>query len=46
MMGEGDDMEKKAIHLGRTLEWGENGRGLRPDRKHVRSLLRELRMEN
>ena len=31
---EGDDMEKKAIYLGRTLEWGENGLGVRPGR-HV-----------
>ena len=43
-MGEDDDMEKKAVYLGRTLEWGENGRGVRPDRRHVRSLLRELGM--
>ena len=45
MMGEDDDMEKKAIYLGRTLEWSENGLGVRPDRRHVRSL-RELEMEN
>ena len=25
LMGEDDDMEKKAIYLGGTLEWGENG---------------------
>ena len=46
LMGEDDDMEKKAIYLGRTLEWGENGIGVRPDRRHMRSLLRELGMEN
>ena len=45
-MGEDDDMEKKAVYLGRTLEWGENGLGVRPDRRHVHSLLRELGMEN
>ena len=45
-MGEDDDMVKKAVYLGRTLEWGENGLGVRPDRRHVRSLLRELGMEN
>ena len=38
MMGEDDDMEKEAIYVGRTLEWGENGLGVRPDRRHVRSL--------
>ena len=41
-MGEDDDMEKKAICLGRTLEWGENGLGVRLDRRHVRPSLREL----
>ena len=46
LMGEDDDMEKKAVYLGRTLEWGENGLGVRPDRRHVHSLLRELEMEN
>ena len=45
-MGQDDDMDKKAICLGRTLEWGENGLGVRPDRRHVRSLLRELGMES
>ena len=44
-MGEDDDMEKKAISLGRTLEWSENGLGVRRDRRHVRSLLRELGTE-
>ena len=43
-MGEEDDMEKKAIYFGRALERGENGVGVRPDRSHVRSLLRELGM--
>ena len=42
LMGEDDDMEKKTIYLGRTLERSENGLGVRPDRRHVRSLLREL----
>ena len=46
LMGEDDDMEKEAVYLGRTLEWSENGLGVRPDRRHVRSLLRELGMEN
>ena len=46
LIGEDDGMEKKAIYLGRTLDWGENGLGVRPDRRHVRSLLRELGMEH
>ena len=45
LMGEDDDMEKKAVHLGGTLEWSENGLGVRPDRRHGRSLLRELGMD-
>ena len=45
LMGEDDDMEKKAVCLGRTLEWCENDLGVRPDRRHVRALLRELEME-
>ena len=45
-MGEDDDMEKKAVYLGRTLEWGETGLGVRPDRRHVRAVQRELGMEN
>ena len=45
-MGEDDDMERKAVYLGRTLECGEIGLGVRPDRRHVRSLLREMVMEN
>ena len=40
-----DDMEKKAVYVGRTLEWSEDGLGVRPDRRHVRSQLRELGME-
>ena len=44
LMGEDDSMEKKAIYLGRTLEWSENGLEVRRDRRHVRSLLRELGM--
>ena len=39
-------MEKKAGYLGRTLKWGESGIGVRPGRRHVRLLLRELCMEN
>ena len=38
-MGDDDDMEKKAVYLGRTLEWSEDGLGVRPDRRRVRSLL-------
>ena len=45
LMGGDVDMERKAIYLGRTLEWNENGLGVRPDRRHVRALLRELVME-
>ena len=41
LMGDDDDMEKTAVYLGRTLEWREDGLGVRPDRRHVRSLLRE-----
>ena len=44
-MGDGDDMVKEAVCVGGTLEWSENGLGVRPDRRHVRSLLRELGME-
>ena len=45
LMGEADDMEKQAVYLGRTLEWGENGLGVRSDRRHVRSLMRQLGFE-
>ena len=45
LMGGDEDIERKAIYLGRTLEWNENGRGVRPDRRHVRALLRELGMK-
>ena len=45
LMGDDDDMEKTAVYLGRTLEWSEDGLGFRPDRRHVRSLSRELGME-
>ena len=41
LMGDDDDMEKTAVYLGRTLERREDGLGVRPDRRHVRSLLRE-----
>ena len=41
-----DDMEEKAAYLGGTLEWSEDGLGVRPDGRHVRSQLRELGMEN
>ena len=46
LMGDDDDMVKKAVYLGTTLEGGENGLSVRPNRRHVRSLLRELGMEN
>ena len=46
LMGDDDDMEQTALYLVRTLEWSEDGLGVRPDRRHVRSLLRELGMEN
>ena len=45
-MGDDDDMVKKAVYVGRTLEWSEKGLGVRPDRRHVRSLLRELGIES
>ena len=45
LMGDDDDMEKTAVYLGRTLAWSEDGLGVRPDRRHVRSLLREMGME-
>ena len=45
-MGGDDDMVKEAVYLGRTMEWSEHGLGVRPDRRHVRSLLCELVMEN
>ena len=41
-MGDDDDMEKKAVYPGRTLEWSEDGLGVRPGRRHERSVLREL----
>ena len=46
LMGDDDDMEKTAVYLGGTLEWREDGLGVRPDRRRVRSLLRELGVEN
>ena len=45
LMGDGDDMVKKAVYLGRTLEQCETGLSVRPGRRHVRSLLRELGTE-
>ena len=45
LMDDDEDLEKTAVYLGRTLEWSEDGLGVRPDRRHVRSLLRELGME-
>ena len=39
-------MLKKAIYLNIILELGENRLGVRHDRRHVRSLLPELGMEN
>ena len=44
-MGDDDDMKKKSVFLARTLEWSEDGLGVRSDRRHVRSLLREMGME-
>ena len=46
LMGDDDDMERTAVYLGRTLEWSEDGLGVRPDQRHVRLLLRELGMES
>ena len=46
LMGEDDDKVKKAVYLGRTLELGENDLSVRPDRRHVRSFLRELGIAN
>ena len=44
LMGEDDGEES---HLfGQNTGMGKNGLGVRPDRRHVRSLLRELGMEN
>ena len=37
---------QNAVYLGRALEWSENGLSARPDRRDVRSLLRELGVEN
>ena len=37
MMGDDENMVKTAVYLGRTLEWREDGLGVRPDRRHVRS---------
>ena len=45
LMGGDVDMGRKATYLGRTLEWNENGLGVRLDRRHVRALLRDLGME-
>ena len=44
-MGDDDDMERTAVYFGRTLKWSEDGLGVRPDRRHVRSRLRELGVE-
>ena len=46
LMGDGEDMDKKIIYLGSTLEWSENGLGVQPDRRHVRSLLCDVGMES
>ena len=46
LMGDDDDMVKKVVYFGRTLEWSENGLSVRRERRHVLSLLRELGMEN
>ena len=32
LMGDDEDIVKKAVYLGRTLEWSENGLSVRPDR--------------
>ena len=45
-VGDDDDMAKKAVYLGGTLEWADNGLSVQPVRRHVRSLLRRLGMEN
>ena len=39
-------MARQATYLGRTPEWHADGFGLRPDRRHVRQLLRDLGMED
>ena len=46
LMGEDDDMLKRAVYLGRTLDRGENGLSVRSDERHVRSLLRDFGMES
>ena len=46
LLGADDDMAKHATYLGRTPEWHADGFGLRPDRRHVRQLLRDLGMED
>ena len=46
LLGADDDMAKHVTYLGRTPEWHADGFGLRPDRRHVRQLLRDLGMED
>ena len=35
LMGDDDDMGKTGRHLARSLEWREDGLGVRPDRRHL-----------
>ena len=47
LVGDDDDMEKKAVYLGRTLEWSEeSGCSARSETCAVRSLSRVLGMED
>ena len=41
VMGEDDDLERKAVYFGRSLEWEEQGLGVRLDQRHVRLLVRK-----
>ena len=40
LMGDDDDMEKEAVYPGRTLEWSEDGLGVRPNRRRAITVLR------
>ena len=40
LIGDDDDMEKTAVYLGRTLEWREDGLGVRPDRRRALTVAR------
>ena len=46
LLGADDDMAKYVTYLGRTPERHADGFGLRPDRRHVRQLLRDLGMQD